>query len=218
MTELLFKAATIGSTGTLEDLIAAGANVNASTPSVHTPYETPLSCAAAYGHAHAIHILAAAGADVNHVGSDGHTSLHRALARDWVECVKALLQWGADESLVDRDGRTAAEYAALGSPCCVRVFDRAGCNQILDVLARAPAGRAWRRRGWLTMIYARCRRRITESAADCKELRPHCRRKTTACGLSSQHKAHASLKRFRLTVMRMMELEEGVFRTVASFL
>ena len=73
--------------------------------------------------------------------------------------VDLLLRWGADETAVDDNGKTPAETLDLRLPgylppgesrCSQEEIDR-----VRTLLARAPADRAWRRRGWLVMLRSR---------------------------------------------------------------
>lgn len=136
-----------------------------------------MSCAAACGHNDDIDVLAAAGADMNHADSDGKTPLHRAAASHSVECVYALLRWGADETVVDRNGWDAAKHATRGNHDPMFCEEEAR-DKILDMLAIARADRAWRRRGWLTKMYAQCQRRLKQHPHHTAHLPPHRRHKT----------------------------------------
>lgn len=214
-TKGLFVAALYGSSKSLRELILAGAEVNASTPSFYRYTETPISFAAQFGHAHVIHILAAAGADVHHADGDGNTPLLKAADYPSVECVRVLLHWGAKEDHKNKKGADAAHFVkSQGNPDA----DREKVSAVLAMLARAPADRAWRRRGWLTMLYARRREQHMEYADDHGDTRPHPWSKIVKIGTSDQHDIHACLKRFHSTVVRLTDFEPSVFRAVVSFL
>lgn len=73
------------------------------------------------------------------------------------EAVDLLLKWGADESELDNDGKTAAEV--VGADVSEEWSLAADADRVLELLARAPANRAWRRHGLLLMCLARERRR-----------------------------------------------------------
>ena len=60
-----------------------------------------------------------------------------------------LLRWGADETELNNDGVSPA--GALEHMPAIQ--DQLKSTRLL--LARAPADRAWRRRGWLVMVRSR---------------------------------------------------------------
>ena len=59
--------------------------------------------------------LASRGANLHARNAVGQTPLHLAAKRGRLECVKRLLQFGADPLAADRCGRTAADDATGGS-------------------------------------------------------------------------------------------------------
>ncbi|CAN0005674.1 unnamed protein product [Ectocarpus sp. 8 AP-2014] len=72
------------------------------------------------------------------------------------DTVDILLRWGASERTVDQQGSTSADVftrLALG-----RVEAWAELERALELLARAPADRAWRRRCWLAMLRERTKK------------------------------------------------------------
>lgn len=217
LTRALFTAASNGSTKSLRELIAAGANVTVYSRSHWHWGETPIHSAAQKGHAGAIHMLAAAGANVDRADGDDTTPLHNAAARHSVQCVKALLHWGADESLVNSDGQTPAD-CALDVHEEDEVFDGDALVAILHMLSRAPADRAWRRRGWIMMLCVRHRRHMRALAEQHAQLQQPCKRKNIAHELSNERNVHLVLKPFHGTVTKLIQLEVGVFRAIVSFL
>ena len=78
---------------------------------------TPLSHAASCGEASAprtVKVLLDAGAEINAVDNGEHfTALMMAAAEGNLEVVKLLLEEGADKSMVDTDGESAAHFARL---------------------------------------------------------------------------------------------------------
>ncbi|CAM9315754.1 unnamed protein product [Ectocarpus fasciculatus] len=104
----------------------------------------------------ALRVLLRNGANPNKAGDNGSMPLHLAAHEQTpgvAEVVDLLLRWGASETAVDKDGNTAAaifQELAIHRPDATEERDRA-----LVLLARAPADRAWRRRGWVVMLRAR---------------------------------------------------------------
>eukprot|EP00752_Nemacystus_decipiens_P006479 g5833.t1 len=95
------------------------------------------------------------GAEVNAQTDDGETALHlvadRAGTQGSVKMVELLLRWGADETIACSRGKTARD---LANTC--RIFNEVPGDdkRVLALLARAPADRAWRRRGLLVLYGA----------------------------------------------------------------
>ncbi|CAN0386547.1 unnamed protein product [Ectocarpus sp. 8 AP-2014] len=158
----------VGDNGdTVRVLLEAGADVDAKTTE-DSNCDTPLLVAvdrriAPIG---AIRALLEGGANVNARDEFDQTPLHVACARSSVNGVEFLLRWGADEKLTDVDGETPAD--TIGSfngieetppdvtdaPEENRGNDEeieADQQRIRQKLARAPADRSWRRRGWLVL-------------------------------------------------------------------
>lgn len=92
----------------LKELIAQGANVNA-----ETKYGvTPLHFAACNSKLEYIQELIAHDADVNAQSFiSGDTALHRAVSWGNVDCVKYLIEFGADPELTNNEGETALAMA-----------------------------------------------------------------------------------------------------------
>ena len=141
-----------------ETLLAGGAGVNIGRTADNIGRTadtkcTPLGLATFNFNISAMKSLIAYGAGVNTPCCNGHTPLH--VACDYLACdasvdlVDFLLRSGADETALDKNGRTPADRFHLG-----RALD--GVEEaLLRLLARAPADRAWRRRGWLVMVNSR---------------------------------------------------------------
>ena len=70
--------------------------------------------------------------------------------------VDLLLRWGADETAFDDDGETPAD--ALENVREHRECSQDEIERVRLLLDRAPADRAWRRRGWLVMLRSRASR------------------------------------------------------------
>ncbi|CBN76536.1 conserved unknown protein [Ectocarpus siliculosus] len=92
------------------------------------------------------------GANTNAHGDHSGTPLHVACMHSNVAAVELLLRWGADETCSNDNGDVPADV--------IGVYDRGDVNdedvkadhkRIRRMLARAPADRSWRRRGWLVL-------------------------------------------------------------------
>ena len=134
-------------------LIEAGADIEAKT----TDYGlTPLHLAALKDSSGGIRALLEGGANINARSGDGYTPLHDACYQSYVDCVEILLRWGADDKLTDASRETAedvvGEWERNGEEEDAESEQRkADDERIRWMLARAPADRSWRRRGWLVM-------------------------------------------------------------------
>ncbi|CAM9957785.1 unnamed protein product [Ectocarpus sp. 6 AP-2014] len=109
---------------------------------------TPLHVAAYWETLDAMLALLEKGANANAPDDDGHGPLHLICkypkARS-VAVADLLLRWGAEETATDNDGNTPADFIQSGDE-----FD----GRLQRLLANAPAGRAWRRRGMVIMLRA----------------------------------------------------------------
>ncbi len=145
--------------GTVRILLKAGADIEAKTTRGSI---TPLDLAVSTRETSCNTILALleGGAAVNVRRAFGQTPLHGACNCSHADAVELLLRWGADETLTDEDGQTAGDVV---DPWNESDSDdggdedsdfrqlRADDQRIRDMLARAPADRSWRRRGWLVL-------------------------------------------------------------------
>lgn len=151
----LHFAAETNKVGAIHVLVEAGADLQAGA-------NKPLHCAAGAGYLsdgvwpEATLALLNLGAEVNARTNLGkETALHHAASKAGrqgaVEVVRLLLRWGADETIVCTRGKTAAEW--IGTR---RVFTKVPGDdeRVRGLLARAPADRAWRRRGLLVLCRA----------------------------------------------------------------
>lgn len=105
----LHMAATFGLKGSLEALLAAGADVN----SVSGQGLQAIHCASIMGHMSAVDLLAQHGADVNAVhGFAGSTPMHFATEMGHPAVVKRLCELGADVDAEKRHGGTPIHVSA----------------------------------------------------------------------------------------------------------
>ncbi|CAM9782521.1 unnamed protein product [Ectocarpus sp. 12 AP-2014] len=102
-----------------------------------------------------IRALLEGGSDVNVRNDYDHTPLHVACMCINVSAAELLLRCGADEMLKDDDGSTPADVVGgMGDGDLTDEEIETDHQRIRRVLARAPADRSWRRRGWL--VLSRC--------------------------------------------------------------
>eukprot|EP00752_Nemacystus_decipiens_P008998 g8033.t1 len=121
--------------------------------------------------------LVGAGADVNAKSEDGDTPLHIACRYGHTETVHILLRHDADETARCDLGKTPGDVTRGAALRAARRRSRCGntggggngvasggnnndfplqlAEAIHAALAAAPAGRAWRRRGWIVMLRTR---------------------------------------------------------------
>ena len=106
----LHLAAFFGHRGAAEQLLAAGADVNAI--STNALRNTPLHAATAGGHAELAVLLIERGAHVHTADAGAHTALHIAAESGSLPVVEALLARGADPYAVDVEEKTPISRAA----------------------------------------------------------------------------------------------------------
>ncbi|KAL4659480.1 cortactin-binding protein 2-like [Arapaima gigas] len=119
----LYSAAQNGHSECVKLLLASGAPPDVPDKNGFTP----LHIAAAHGHARCVEELAPR-ADVNRAAAGGQTALFLASESGSAECVRALLEAGADRTLVTADSWTAL-HAAVSS----------GHVGVLELLMRHPS-------------------------------------------------------------------------------
>ena len=66
-----------------------------------------------------------------------------------------LLRWGADETAAGSDGQTPADFLRTVTRTPNKHLIQGMIDRTRLLLSRAPADRAWRRRGWLVMLRSR---------------------------------------------------------------
>ncbi|NEV63298.1 ankyrin repeat domain-containing protein [Thiorhodococcus minor] len=109
----LMKAALHGHRDVVERLIQAGAEIDAADKGGYTA----MMLAASNNHADVVQLLLERGAMVDHQESTkGWTALIWAAKQGHAKSVAALLAGGADETLKDYEGNTAADWARQEHP------------------------------------------------------------------------------------------------------
>lgn len=181
----LHVAASHGKAECVRALLALGADVDARDVCGRSPLFKACRCGGGGSGppdgCEAVRELLGAGADVHARSDDGDTPLHAACRYGNTEAVCLLLRHNADETARcdlkktpwDVSRRQALRAARRRCRCAVDGSDTSsvddvgrsgGCHidfpagvadAIHAALAAAPAGRAWRRRGWLVMLRAR---------------------------------------------------------------
>ncbi|CAM9270749.1 unnamed protein product [Ectocarpus sp. 12 AP-2014] len=146
-----------GTTDVLLEILAARPHVDA----LDDKGVSALGIAARKGHAKALDVLIDAGADVDEANQEMDTPLHLACMHLQPACVRTLLRHNADE--VSRNEDLAFPDDVVGHAVAGDERDEEIVEWIYEMLARAPADRVWRRRGWLAMLRAR---RHRESEAE----------------------------------------------------
>ncbi|CAN0161170.1 unnamed protein product, partial [Laminaria digitata] len=161
----------------VDALVEAGASV---TPPRRDHGYTPLRCTVESLALEAMRVLLRHGAaPVDEAAGESGTPLLHIAARKAStagasEAVDLLLRWGADETILDDDGKTAAEV--VGADQAPEVTVEAvqsgtytadsfmnGNNRVRELLKNAHADRVWRRRGLLLLCLARERLRRWET-------------------------------------------------------
>ncbi|CAM9885835.1 unnamed protein product [Ectocarpus sp. 8 AP-2014] len=133
-------------------LLGAGADVNvkATDDSCFTPLHVAVNRRIASDGT--IRALLEGWANIHARARHDSTPLHQACRHSSVNGVELLLRWGADEKLTNNVGTTPAgvigAWGQNGHDDQERETDNQGIRRML---ARAPADRSWRRRGWLVL-------------------------------------------------------------------
>ena len=148
----LHAAAALNNVEAIDVLVGAGASVD----HVSGGGGTPLHLAVSRGSGAAVLLLLRHGASINKQSATGRTPLHSAAVAagtqvNIAELVDLLLRQGADETVRNIDGQTAADL--VGSQA--ENLNSREVARVRELLANAPADRAWRRRGFLVMCRAR---------------------------------------------------------------
>ncbi len=140
------------SSGVIKALVEAGADIEKKD----RDGLTPLAMAALFGKVHPLRSLLEHEASINVTDNESETPLSIACdyqSAGFGDVVDLLLRWGADETIVNKIGVLPADAVKI------RVSHGDATQEEVararDLLIRAPADRAWRRRGWILMIRKR---------------------------------------------------------------
>lgn len=111
------------------------------------------------------------GANMEARNAFGYSPLHGAARQGGkegaVEMVDLLLRWGADETVLDRDGNRAVDLVGSGLTEDDESLREDELVRLQKMLENAPADRAWRRRGVLALCRAfPDRARLSPDAVD----------------------------------------------------
>ncbi|CAN0130687.1 unnamed protein product [Ectocarpus sp. 12 AP-2014] len=152
----LHWAAQFNSAGCVAVLLDAGDDINGM--SEESEGQTPFHFAAKARNNEALLALLRRGASVDQKTEDGLTALHlagRMEGDDMDHTVGILLRWGASEQAVDQDEKTPVD---LFTESALQLEGQRKCPELeraVELLARAPADRAWLRRCWLVILRER---------------------------------------------------------------
>lgn len=222
-------------TAAIDHVEVARSLLQASTSIEATRYgsmETPLHVASSEGSCGVLEALLEAGANVLARNSNGDTPLHCACRSLEYRAVNLLLHWDADESIVNKQGKFPAEV--MGHDIRQSIWANSASvtsERISFQLAKAPADRRWRHRGW--MVCLRARHQFLDALEAASSLptswalmnptneREHGREKPTVClntsrassdtGVCTSHLWHSYV------TWTIQLQEEGIFRYVLSF-
>ena len=215
----LHRAAEYNKAEAIDVLVEAGASID---PKDKDSW-TPLHLASGLLNLDALTALVNQGALVSAQDDDLETPLHFAAIsaglQGAAEAVDTLLRSGADETMVDREGKVVVDVVAEGVEEEDRLADDVG--RVRQLLANAPADRAWRRRGYLVLCRARSDR--MQRARDSSSAHAGVSRRTrSAIKLRRQaSRCHESEEPLDWTsvVGKVLELqEEGIFRSIVGYL
>lgn len=174
----LHSAACEGEVEAIRVLIEAGADLEAE----NAGGSTPLFLAVSSCKPEATAALLNHGASINTRNDHEETPLHRAVTCER-ECAGVmtdlLLRWGADETVVDVERMTPMDVVARKIAACAGLSGdphgadflqimMADISVVRDLLRRAPADRAWRRRGFLVVCRAHPERAVPKQ--DCSKI------------------------------------------------
>ena len=210
----------------IDALVKAGADVNA-----RDIYGcTALHNAAGRLNLDALLALLEHGADLNAQDEDQDTPLHWAAAKarthPAAKVVGSLLRAGADETILNDEGKAAADVVGIRTEDVLRMAE--DVDHVRKLLTNAPADRAWRRRGYLVLCRAHPGRvqqtqDITSAQADmARGTRSRAKKgKTEASDCRGDEEAGPVDERgigdWAVVLAKVLGLqEEGIFRTIVG--
>ena len=153
----LHIAALFDQVGAVDALVEGGADIEFKNETG----ETPFLGAAQEANSKAMLALRQHGARLDVHNRYENTALH--LACDGKDegleaAVYLLLQWGADETVLNDRGLIPAEMLDVRHAWVTYNSAQDEIERTRLLLSRAPADRAWRRRGWLVMLRSRAQK------------------------------------------------------------
>ena len=201
-------------------LVEAGATV--CTPCGEE--QTPLHAAAAYLNPGTAMALLGHGVPVNAQDRQGNTALHYAALgserpEDGLEMVNLLLIEGADETIVNKRGKTPASNLPL-APTGHRASD-VFCEQVRELLLRAPADRAdrtWRRRGMVFLCHAFPEKAEMETGSRTPKLPRAAESGGTAAGTIGEGRIDANFRGMVANLFGLRDGTEEIFRQIITLL
>ncbi|CAN0035215.1 unnamed protein product [Ectocarpus sp. 12 AP-2014] len=213
-------------TAMLSVLLEAGADVDAkTTASCSTPLHVAVDRRIAS--TGTIRALLEGGANVNVRDELNKTPLHTACINSSITGVELLLRWGADEKLTNDDGDTPADVIGDWPDVDNDEEIEVDNQRIRRMLARAPADRSWRRRGWLVLSRS-CPTRVRvangTNSGSCIGSSKGCSTKVARVsgedsGEDDEEAEDQMMVDWRGLVGRLVGLEaDGLFRLVVGFL
>ncbi|CAN0094282.1 unnamed protein product [Scytosiphon promiscuus] len=213
--------------GAIRVLLEAGADVDARTSEGKRPLH--YATRGAFESTGPIEALLQEGAEVDARDDTGLTPLHEACCSSDAAAVELLLRWGADETLKHNNGFTVEDFVGHWEGQALVVNEqrrRVDDQRIRRMLARAPADRSWRRRGWLVLCRSRPSRmqlvRVSSSSSSSSSSISKPAKGARLSGVPSaggDEAGDASKRDPAALFGRVIELKaEDVFRLVVCFL
>lgn len=202
-------------------LVEAGADIEARD----SDDDTALNYLAQYHAIAPMRALVSHGADVNTQNANGDTPLHFAARaagdQGAAQLVDFLLRSGADETMLNTSNETAADVVGHREH---EDDTEENMERVRELLANAPADRAWRRRGLLLLCIAvypawSQQRRIQNASGDVPGIDVLGSDSTEPPGGSSvaEEGGDGAWDRVVAWVVGLVEGKEGIFRTIMGF-
>ena len=211
----LHLAAEYNEAEAIDVLVEAGANTEAQAECG----ATPLHFAAGNLNLDASTALLKHGANANAPDYYLHTPLYstvgRAGSRGAAEVVGLLLRSGADDTNIDGSGESAADVVATVVKAETSFPE--DVERVLELLADAPADRAWRRRGYLVLCRA-----LPDRVQQAQQISiAHSDMEPGICskGRTDTSACSGIVRESTGVLSKVLELqEEGIFRRIVGYL
>eukprot|EP00752_Nemacystus_decipiens_P016786 g15023.t1 len=183
----------------------------------------PLERAAAKGERDLAQRLVRAGAGIGNALHEAIRVMHAGTRQGAARVVDSLLRAGADETMVDNEGLTAADMTWF-IPAHADLADEV--QRVRELLANAPADRVWRRRGYLVLCRAHPERlqqvqaTSSDHHADTARGSRSCAKVARVGGVGGDSGVDESIGGdWTVVVSKVLLLqEEGIFRTIMGYL